>query len=813
MTDHRAPGTPAPRADRTVEHVDAVVVGSGFGGAVAAYRLAEAGLSVVVLERGRAYPPGGFARTPAEFARAFWDPAAGLYGLFDVWSFRGCDAVVASGLGGGSLIYANVLLRKDEHWFAERQPLPGGGHESWPVDRADLEPHYDAVERMLGATPYPLDRPGYADTPKTLAMREAAAALGLEFRLPPLAVAFAPEPGAAPGPGLPLAGPGYGNLHGAARRTCRLCGECNIGCNEGAKNSLDLTYLSAARTRGADLRTGHEAQAVRPGPRGGYLVDYVRHPVPEPPQPPEPGSRPTAATLACDRLVLAAGTLGTIRLLLRSRNRLPGLGPALGTRFSGNGDTLSFLLRAKDGSTGRSRPLNPSQGPVITSALRLPDALDGVPGAGRGGYIEDGGYPQFVQWLAEGARGPQQLSRAARFLTRRLADRIGLAPRHHLSGDLSDLLGDGLLTSTSLPLLGMGRDTPDGELRLRGGRLDVSWTAANSADGLRRIRSAMRRIADVLGAGYADNPLWHLGRTVTVHPLGGAPMGHRPETGVCDPFGEVYGHPGLYIADGSAMPGPVGVNPSLTIAALADRMSTRMLEARAGGGAAPAPRPAYTRRTALVFTETMRGYYVPGAADPAAAERGGRREPFTFRLTVTADGLHAFLDDPGHEARADGWLESPACGGRRPVVRGRFHLFAPTGHDNGPTTLGTAPDEGVRRVLRYRLHFTDAEERPRTFAGAKRLTHGAPLRLWSETTELPFRVLAGHTTDPSYGESAVLGAGRLRLGPADLARQLATFRTTGPGGAAALARFGEFFLGRLRESYAPRIGRPADGAP
>ncbi|MFB7511502.1 GMC family oxidoreductase N-terminal domain-containing protein, partial [Streptomyces broussonetiae] len=276
-------------------------------------------------------------------------------------------------------------------------------------------------------------------------MLKSAAALGLEFQLPPLAVAFAPSPDAEPQPGLPVDGPREGNLHGSDRRTCRLCGECNIGCNEGAKNSLDFTYLSAARRHGADLRTGHDVQAVRPGPRGGYQVDYVRYTGTGPdagePGSREPGRRPPTGTLTCDRLVLAAGTLGTTQLLLRSRNRLPGLGPALGTRFSTNGDTLSFLLRAKDRRTGGSRPLNPSQGPVITGALRLPDELDGHPGAGRGGYIEDGGYPQFVQWLAEGARGPQQLSRAARFLTRRLAGRLGLTSGRHLSKDLSDLLG------------------------------------------------------------------------------------------------------------------------------------------------------------------------------------------------------------------------------------------------------------------------------------------------------------------------------------------------------------------------------------
>src|SRR6202011_2390347 len=163
-----------------------------------------------------------------------------------VWGFGGFDSVVSSGLGGGSLIYANVLLRKDEHWFVNEERLPGRSHGPRPVRLADLDPHYQAVEDMIGAPPYPLDQPAYADTPKTHAMQDAAAELGLDWRLPPLAVSFSPGTGDGPGLGLPITTPQYGNLHGRPRVTCRLCGECDIGCNDGAKNTLDHTYLSAA---------------------------------------------------------------------------------------------------------------------------------------------------------------------------------------------------------------------------------------------------------------------------------------------------------------------------------------------------------------------------------------------------------------------------------------------------------------------------------------------------------------------------------------------------------------------------------------
>jgi cholesterol oxidase len=776
----------------TAEHADVVVVGSGFGGSVAAYRMAEAGRSVVVLERGRAYPPGSFARTPAEMSRAFWDPAERLYGLFDVWSFRGFDSVVSSGLGGGSLIYANVLLRKDERWFVHDEALPGGGYETWPVSRADLDPHYDAVEKMLGATPYPLDSPAFAATPKAHAMQDAAAELGLDFRLPPLAVSFAPKPGADPGLGLPLVAPSYGNLHEVPRATCRLCGECNIGCNDGSKNSLDHTYLSAAKHHGADLRTLHEVQGIRPRPEGGYTVEYVIH------GPDEKTRKLPRHTITCDRLVLAAGTYGTSYLLLRDREHFPALSATLGTRFSGNGDLLTFLLRAKD--RARVRPLDASKGPVITGAIRLPDAVDGGGAGGRGAYIQDGGYPAFVNWLVEEADFGSEIARIVRLAFERFRGFISHAPDTRTSKELSELIGEGALSVSSLPLLGMGRDIPDGVLRLRSDHLDVDWNAETSEAYFGRVRATMERIAHVLGARYKDNPIWFRKRIVTVHPLGGAPMGRHSGEGVCDPWGQVHGHPGLYIADGAALPGPVGPNPSLTIAALADRMSTRLLEtagrAHTGPGTVndttgvPAGDGDSPERTSLSFTEEMKGFYTEGESAPGAGEEAGRvaGRSLGFRLTITVDDVERFLEEPEHTARAEGWIDAVGCGGRCQVERGWFNLFS----------AGDAPD---RRLMRYRLWFTDDANRPRTLSGWKDIRRHPVTRVWPDTTTLYFRLLDGHVDAGGDNDAEIAGAGILHLGVDDFARQLTTFRTEGPHGMAALDRFAGFFLGELWDLY------------
>jgi cholesterol oxidase len=780
------------------EHVDAVVVGSGFGGSVTAYRLAEAGSSVVVLERGKPYPPGSFPRSPAGIGRNFWDPSEGLHGMFDVWRFRGLDAVVSSGLGGGSLIYANVLLRKDERWFVHEDPLPGGGYETWPVSRADLDPHYDRVEAMMAAQRYPAAAPGFT-SPKTTAMTEAARRLGLDAELPLLAVSFAPRPGERPVVGAPIPDPEYGNLHGLPRRTCTLRGECDLGCNEGAKNTLDHTYLSAAAHSGADIRTRHEVRGFAPRPGGGYVVRYVVH------GPADEGHRTDTRqkqlrTITCDRLILAAGTLGTTYLLLRNRGAFPGLSPALGTRFSGNGDLLSALLNARDPER-RHLTLQASHGPVITTAIRVPDTHDGN-GSGRGYYVEDAGYPGFVDWLVEGALTKGTARRGLRFLLAMLATGRWRARKTGISAELSRLLGRAEISDGSLPLLGMGRDVPDGVLRLRRDQLDAEWTTATSAEYFARVRETMAGLADTLGAGFLENPLSRLSRVITVHPLGGAPMAHDPQTGVCDAYGEVFGFPGLYVADGAAMPGPVGANPSLTIAAHADRLADHLLQTpvthspaipvqrQPGPGDAPAAGPG---ATSVAFTEEMKGYLALGALEPDEGARRGRSagDRIRFRLTITAPDVDRFVADPDHAGTAAGWVDSDLLGGRAEVTAGWFNLF-----------VQEAP---LRRRMLYRLHFTDGGGNPLTLVGHKEVADDAGMDVWRDTSTLYTRILAGHVAPEEDDAATVVATGVLTIHLPDFLHQLTTFTARGPRAAHGLEVFGRFFFGQLWSVYGTRL--------
>jgi cholesterol oxidase len=319
-------------------------------------------------------------------------------------------------------------------------------------------------------------------------------------------------------------------------------------------------------------------------------------------------------------------------------------------------------------------------------------------------------------------------------------------------------------------------------------------------------------VCDRLGGTLLDNPIWHLNHVITVHPLGGCPMGDSRELGVVDPVsGQVWGHEGLHVADGSVMPGPVGPNPSATIAAMADRFADAVLEGRApaqprvavaagfagGNGGNGAPPERREGAVAIRFTEQMKGFMTFGEDDYDRAFRDGKdhKRRLMFELTITADDVERFMADPQHMGRAEGYVKCDLLGGERPVEHGVFNLFVDQDGDR------------ERKRMLYRLFFSDAEGHPLTFTGYKVVEDDPGFDLWSDTSTLFTSILAGHVDEAAETDAALLGRGILHILPLDFAKQLTTFRTDPPHRVDAVGRFGALFAGKLWEAYGHRAER------
>jgi cholesterol oxidase len=481
---------------------------------------------VLVLERGRRYGPGEFPRDVTDVDALLWDypRRSRSLGLYDLRFFSGIGVVCASGVGGGSLIYANIHIRPDPFVFEDAR---------WPrsLDRAELDPYYDRVAAMLQVQPLPAE----IRLRKRDLFREAAAAAGREVFDPDQAVAWSESPG-----------PG--------RSSCQLVAECQFGCQHGAKNSVDLTYLAGAESRGAIVETGAQVAHVEPAD-GGYDVVY---------RDTETGAdrRATGA-----RVILSAGTIGTNEILLASRDvarSLPDLSPALGQGFSANGDFL--------GSIQRSRvDVEPWRGPDVTSVIRY---VDGPP---QFTLAAPAFNRRVMEVMASFGQPSGRLIRPlARLLWPRLGGMLRWAFRRGLLSKPARLRGPGAGDPAHMTtLFAIGRDSADGVLRLKRGRLDVQWDyAAANGPLIERMTAGMEEVAASYGGTYAPLVTWAgFRRLLTVHPLGGCRLAESAGEGVVSPDGEVYGYPGLYVADGSVIPSSIGFHPAMTISAVSERIA------------------------------------------------------------------------------------------------------------------------------------------------------------------------------------------------------------------------------------------------
>lgn len=766
-----------------------VVIGSGYGGGIAASRLARAGRQVCLLERGREILPGEYPDTLPEAVRETQvhgplGQAGSRTALLefrihdDISVFQGC------GLGGTSLVNANVSLPADRWVFDDPH---------WPAElRADydtlLADGYRRAKEMLRPQPYPAAAP---PLPKLQALEKSAAHLGSTLSRPPINVSF-------------TAGVNHVGVEQAA---CTGCGDCVSGCNVGAKNTTLMNYLPDACNFGAEIYTQVSVRHLTRAADGRWLVHY---------QALHTGREAFDAplmTLRADIVILAAGTLGSTEILLRSRDHGLPVSAALGRRFTGNGDVLAFGYNNDVPVNGVGFGLHnprhiPPVGPCITGAIDLRGAEKGE----KGMIIEEGSIPGALAPLLPGV-----LAAVAAVVGKDTDGGVLDEMREHAREAESAVRGayHGAVRHTQTYLV-MSHDDTGGEMRLQNDRLRVEWKGVGAQPAFARVNQALQQATQATGGTFVPNPAWSnlFGQgsdLMTVHPLGGCAMGATAATGVVNHKGQVFAgaeadagvHEGLYVADGAVIPRSLGVNPLLTISALAERACALLAKDRGWeiDYALPSrPRPGSARpvRMGLQFTETMRGHFSQAVMEdfPSAARHGqATSSPLDFTLTIMSEDLEEMLASPAHTARMAGTVTAPALSDQPLAVsQGAFNLL-----DADPAIPGA-------RRMRYRMNLTAQDGRTWFFEGFKRIQNDPLLPdLWPDTTTLYVTLYAG-----ADAAAPVAGRGILRILPLDFARQLQTVEVTDAPNTtarlAALARFGQFFAGSLWEVYGPVAG-------
>jgi cholesterol oxidase len=513
---------------------DVIVIGSGFGGAITACRLAEANYKVLVLERGRRWDKTNYPRRPED--QWFWnnENPEREQGWLDLHVFPHMAVASGAAVGGGSLIYANISCE------APASSLQVG----WPAEITydELKPYYDRVAKFMNVQPVPANQ----WTNRMKLMKEAADKTGAGERFMQLDLAVSFDSAWTydqPDPFNILQSKRFINAQGVEQGTCVHLANCDIGCDVDAKNTLDRNYIPWAEKYHAEVRPLHLVTDIQPVD-GGYKVSFDRL---------DTGARIPGSQTA--RIVIvAAGSLGSTELLLRCRDinkTLPDLSPYLGTNWSSNGDFLTPAFY--DG-----RNVGPSHGPTIACAIDFLDRSF----RGQSFWIEDGGIPDLLlDYLQRLDESPVK-NEAAKLLLD--------AFRHMLTGPE--------LLRGVMPWFAQGIDAANGTLSMRHSIwtgqpcLDLDWDIETSKRVIEAVIAKHLELSAATGGHPVVPPTWSLLHTlITPHPLGGCGMGDTPLKGVVDHTGEVFNYKNLYVIDGAIVPEALGVNPSRTIGALAER--------------------------------------------------------------------------------------------------------------------------------------------------------------------------------------------------------------------------------------------------
>ncbi|MER5300627.1 GMC family oxidoreductase [Streptomyces lasiicapitis] len=536
---------------------DVIVIGSGFGGSVSALRLTEKGYRVGVLEAGRRFTRAQLPKNSWDIKNYLWAPALGLYGIQRIHLLGNVMVLAGAGVGGGSLNYANTLYVPPAAFFNDPQ---WKDITDW---QDELRPYYEQAKRMLGVRLNP------TTTPSDVHLKAAAQAMGAgdSFHMAPVGVFFGDGRDATgdstAGPGAEVPDPYFGGA-GPARRACTECGECMTGCRHGAKNTLNENYLYLAEKAGAVIHPMTSVVALTEDSRGGYAVGTL---------PTDNKRKGRGRTFRARRVVLAAGTYGTQTLLHRMKDShlLPRVSGRLGELTRTNSEALvgaqttdrRYRKQHGGGLLGTGGKVDFTKGVAITSSIHPNDTTHiepvryGKKSNAMGGmtllqvpYTMKGGKARVAGWLANTARHPLLTVRS--LSNYRWSERtiIGLVMQT-LDNSLTTYrkekgVGKGLLTARQ----GHGAPNP--------GQIPEATRAATI-------------IAEEINGFPGSNVGELMGTPLTAHFLGGCPIGDSAVTGVIDAYHRLYGHPGISVVDGAAVSANLGVNPSLTITAQAER--------------------------------------------------------------------------------------------------------------------------------------------------------------------------------------------------------------------------------------------------
>lgn len=515
---------------------DIIVIGSGFGGAITGCRLAEGGYKVLVLERGRRWDKTNYPRTPDDMWVWNREHPEKENGWLDLHVFPHMMVAQGAAVGGGSQIYANISCEAPAAVF----------DQGWPaeISYTELKPYYDVVAKFMKVQQVPDNQ----WTKRMGLVKEAADKIshGDRFKKLELAISFDPEWNYdLDDAHNPARSKRFVNAQGVEQGTCVHLGNCDLGCDVDARNTLDLNYIPRAEKYGAEVRELHLVNNIEPLDNG-YRVHFDRL----------AGGRRITGSETARIVVVAASSLGSTELLLRCRDvsrTLPNLSPVLGHGWSSNGDFLTPALY-------HDREVDPTTGPTIACAIDFLDRSE----SHQSFWIEDGGFLGL-------------LSNYVRALQRRGDGAQGMMAKGLLD-TLNQLLRKDEPFRNVMPWFAQGVDAADGVLSLQPAagtsRLSLAWDIGKSRDVTDAIVAMHRQLSAATGGKPWVSPTWSIFHDlITPHPLGGCGIGNSPAAGVVNHAGEVFGYRNLYVADASVIPRALGVNPSRTIGALAERIA------------------------------------------------------------------------------------------------------------------------------------------------------------------------------------------------------------------------------------------------